>query len=100
MSTGKRLRQSKLSTEQREALRQRIRQLVEARGPGRGIQSRLAEEYDVTRSYINQIVVDERTRFANPVSWERDKAKRRREKVNLNELYESLKDHPALQTRD
>lgn len=93
-------RNRKLSTKQREALRQKVRELVEAGGPGRGIQSRIAEELGVTRSYINQIVIDERLRFANPVSWELNRAKRRREKVNLNELYESLRDHPALQAHN
>ena len=91
----------KLTPEKRLELRLRVRKLVEESELVVGIQSRLAEEFDVSRAYIYQIVADERLRFKQPVSWEIQKAKSRGRKgrtINFMEILKSLKDHPALKT--
>lgn len=93
----------KLSTEQRIQLRLKIRAKVEAGGLEAGFQSRLAEELGVTRAYINQIVMDERLRFQNPVYWELRQAKSGKAKgrvVSFQEIVDSLREHPALKTHD
>ncbi len=93
----------KLTPEKRLELRLRIRKLVEEMKLEVGIQSRLAEEFGVSRAYIYQIVADERLRFKQPVSWEIQKAKSRGRKgrvINFREIVEGLKDHPAMQTHN
>lgn len=93
----------KLTPEKRLELRLRIRKLVEESELAVGIQSRLAEEFGVSKSYVHQIVVDERLRFKQPVAWEIQKARSRGRKgrtINFREILECLKDHPALQTRN
>lgn len=90
----------KLTPEQRLQLRRLIRTQLEEKGElKRGMQARLAEWYKVSKPYVSQIVIDERKRLKNPVAWEADKARNRGERINILELIERLKDHPALRQK-
>lgn len=86
-----------LSEQQRAKLRAEIRQLLETDKLTAGLQQRFAETYNVSRQRVHQIVKDERERFRNPVSWEIDRARKERRKINPVKIYEELlkANHPA-----